>query len=1437
MSQTTKVLNNVTKNIIPKIQRDISTIITNNTATKNIVANISGFKDTLNQHIATNDNLFSLDNVNSLSNIYVKCMNKLNFTLNCIQKYSNDIKIAGQYASVLRPIYEKKYTDNDISNDGYVYIQRIIPTTDPKSTSMRKTIYFFEADASQENRSTYTNVNLEKLSQTATTELCINSFNGLRVDNASQELFHFVHSYNWALGIKVSFLAIIPDLLDNADGKKWIAIGSGLNITPKFTDYGTVSQLPPAYFEYLFRIQLNFFKFSLPTYDPYSEGTIYQLGQNFDTLKVVKSIEYDYWNDKLIKNCYINGSNINMPLIIKQINEGIITEYTGVSIGQNILIDYIVGNDFYTGVIKIFLDINGYGLCFQILPINKSELFKTSVAIIGDTEIQGNLNVVNYSNEPVVYTDNTRKITCFNDKVGINQSPFEVQGLLDIDNLTQQTVLDMMAEFEQTSIKSYNITQILLNKFPSSSSSITKQDIDTLFIAGNDLYSYTAQCSIISSPIKPIITIDPPDLNTLYNVLPTTLLSPRTFKRIQQNIKEINQMMPEYSNMTSTERDNFVFSFFELMPNASQRWFLMSIRGFIRNNRVIAVLTQLEVTNIMIDKSYSTYLFNITDYISRLYRSINFKHILLKNPSVYTDGQLDVTNKYEPYIQNNDYFSNNFDLLPESYMYVFNKTTNNYVYHGLNHSWINNDPYNCWLESKNAGESVTSIKQQIKTIYNDTFNYVNPSIYIWDSKKTFAFTMLSKINGVDCVIGCGFNISSLLNRSMVVKGDNKISGNFEVDDWNNNVIFKVDNVEKTITNSYKVGIGLDNPKSMLDIKDTTVQDVINETNVRIEQITTMNVMIPKFKNIVTSDGIGSSNAGEIMTTTTVSGKLYVNTIKHHLALHKINLTTLQAKDITVIYHPLYTHWNGKTYDAILGSDQLNYDLIQNAIIHLQTILDNEMIYNDNTFAKIFKHNTYGYKNVLYKYFNYNNSIYMFMCATTILNYNLNYGINIGINTLMETRQCIGKMACEIYRRSKNIEPLTNKIQGLSSLKTLMQKNIQIPKQIYKLKFKFNDSLFNSDNISLWNPYNPLYPETDLFNNIDWATINNTTPNTIDKMDIDTKQKTINLVNAITTNYINSELQIGSIVTNVYDDNNFDYITAAVCYNLTSVFMELIVVEFCIQNAISPSLNVTGDTKITGDLMIVNNNTGQNFVSIDPDQSFFGINTDERNISYRDIEYKTTTSNLYNAKYQVHVQGRNYPIMVSERIQENKADIYTALYNGFGITPIRDASTSQLASMNTQYFGTNTAFTVKRKSDLFSFKEISVISDEAYRQNAAKNPTDKVTEIRYGTDISFELCDNTNRTVELLNVQATIDSITTDGILKGGFSVQVNDITPTINNFENTRRNLLYVDNEGTLSIKKINLNGVVLENRFGKLFWGGNQVAMVNDNLNGAPPS
>jgi hypothetical protein len=245
-------------------------------------------------------------------------------------------------------------------------------------------------------------------------------------------------------------------------------------------------------------------------------------------------------------------------------------------------------------------------------------------------------------------------------------------------------------------------------------------------------------------------------------------------------------------------------------------------------------------------------------------------------------------------------------------------------------------------------------------------------------------------------------------------------------------------------------------------------------------------------------------------------------------------------------------------------------------------------------------------------------------------------------------------------------------------------------------------------------------------------------------------------------------------------------------------------EFCLQDVLKPALSVVGDAKVMGDIMI--SNASENFVSIDPVQKFVGINTDDRIINYPDRIYTTTTNadGKYDANHTVHVMGNTYPVMVSERIQE---------------------ISKHENDLKPQYFGTCSGFTVKRTSELYDFEEIV-----NYAQTQNKNEVlDHVTKIKYGPDISFEVCDKTNRTVELGNVQMTVDQTETKNnitYLKGGFGVQVIDPPAQLDKLS-TNRNIMYVDNAGTLFINKINLGGHILSvDGNGKLKWGDKYVSL-----------
>ena len=76
---------------------------------------------------------------------------------------------------------------------------------------------------------------------------------------------------------------------------------------------------------------------------------------------------------------------------------------------------------------------------------------------------------------------------------------------------------------------------------------------------------------------------------------------------------------------------------------------------------------------------------------------------------------------------------------------------------------------------------------------------------------------------------------------------------------------------------------------------------------------------------------------------------------------------------------------------------------------------------------------------------------------------------------------------------------------------------------------------------------------------------------------------------------------------------------------------------------------------------------------------------------------------------------------------------------------------------------------------------------------------------------------------------TVDTVDPNGNLKGGFGVQVID-PPTKLDALSTNRNIMYVDNGGTLFINKINLGGNILSvDDKGNLMWGGEYVSLSRD--------
>ena len=276
----------------------------------------------------------------------------------------------------------------------------------------------------------------------------------------------------------------------------------------------------------------------------------------------------------------------------------------------------------------------------------------------------------------------------------------------------------------------------------------------------------------------------------------------------------------------------------------------------------------------------------------------------------------------------------------------------------------------------------------------------------------------------------------------------------------------------------------------------------------------------------------------------------------------------------------------------------------------------------------------------------------------------------------------------------------------------------------------------------------------------------------------------------------------------YEDLYSDFVTGIKCTDISGSVFTLLCAELRIQDIIKPSLSVEGDAKITGDLIIANKSTGTNYVTVDPDNYFMGIGTDERFINYQDRVYDTT-SNMYTGRHNVHISHDTYPVMVVERI--------------------RELPESELSG-NLVSFGSYSTLTAKRRSHLYKFDKLitnAAVYNAAYNAKFLEdNQSDVVSHIKYGPDISFEVCDKTDRTVELGQIGMGIDSMDDTGNLRGCFTVNVYDPDQSDpNKSKNVQRSIMYVDNTSTLYVKQINLNGGVLTtNTNGDLLWNGKKL-------------
>ena len=124
------------------IRQHASAITAQRTALMNQAATLAIYEPTinnLNTNVGASGDLSSVEQATALADKYIYCINKLNFTSSCISQNNESITSRNRYAAVLRPIFERQYTDTTVASDGYVVVADAIATS-----AVQSMIYFFE---------------------------------------------------------------------------------------------------------------------------------------------------------------------------------------------------------------------------------------------------------------------------------------------------------------------------------------------------------------------------------------------------------------------------------------------------------------------------------------------------------------------------------------------------------------------------------------------------------------------------------------------------------------------------------------------------------------------------------------------------------------------------------------------------------------------------------------------------------------------------------------------------------------------------------------------------------------------------------------------------------------------------------------------------------------------------------------------------------------------------------------------------------------------------------------------------------------------------------------------------------------------------------------------------------------------------------------------
>lgn len=1321
--------------------------------------------------------------VNSINGLKTAIYNNY-YLFSLVSKYKNDIITSGRYDTVLQPIIEKSY----LENENYFWLVNA-PLNNQEIVNTK---YYF----SWKKNSSWSNLLINNIPDEKAKKLMIEGINNnipiltnLLKNKTINNTYYKIDICKWLDGLNLYVATYIPDLLNE---NKWIEIGSGIDLISYFPKsiQNNFSLIPQEYFTFIQYVKDTILYLNKTNWKIEDINNIWQLTSiaAFPSAKCLLSNLYTSWTGKLISECFIPESNFNYPSIMYNTFIDLNNSYPTLTSGQFVVSTNIIENLYYISLIQI-TQYNGIK-SFKEKRILINTFFKDCITSNGDILINGNLDVRTHNNFPIIQTDNVTKITTFHDKVGINQDPYEVKALLDIDNISVDKFISTMDIFKNNQINSFKVLEII-------KSSIPQQQIPLGF---NNIVIFKAPIKNSISEDEIICTNRPQSGLLSKN---NSKLSIDSFDKINVLINEVNKMKPEIDNYYLIHGENLIFTFTEMLIDEYN--YLCNIRGYIYGNEIYFITCFLNVENIISDNSYKKNFKNIISKISSANRFVNYSVLVFNIPDVNNklfplDGkQPDSLSGFTSYINNSDYFRNRFGIpslyalcgvMPDDITntltipYDVNTNYGEYNFIELNTAWNGKKSTDLFITSTDnkVNKAYYLIMNQIFVNYNFYKNNNFGVYYNWINGMKYSICYLFEINNKTYLILSGIDLVNEIDNSILTKGDTVLVGDLTVRDNNNNPIFSVSNINNSITSAYNIGIGLATPTTTLDVNDTPINEILNVINQLGIYNYTINSNISKLKNATSNSEFPNIIENDFINPYT--SEKYNQTLDSYFGSELIP-ENYKSSDAKIIYKWLYKNWNGYKLSEI--NDPINRNAINSAIKAWDNVLSNNIIYEKSGIYTIYNW-TFGIKIAFDRMFNYDNNLYIVGAGVNLQVKNIRYNTNANIPKLFGCIHTFQTLLQTIVAQIDGINleqpqysiPLQNLFNNILSLDKPVINKYKIYSDINANKFI--DSIINYGYGYDYRNRNTQNSLAELFSqNISYS------ENVVLKdiyLNRNEYTKIVNLITNIFKIYgVKNEntclFNIGDYGIVWFDDESEYHISLFYCtdINTTDKTFDIISVEFNLSKIIVPTLKIKGDNITYGEISANSNSGEHNFFTADPNNKFLGINTDDRKLFY-DYTFNDDKK-TYIKTHHVYIKNDTYPNLLCERIWETKTNDDPIYVN---------------------QFSTFSSSTMKRRSDLYTFKEIYESSVEAQQ--------------KYGTDIAFEFSEKTGNSQEIGNIGMTMDKYDeTNNIISGGFQViaKVINMNSDINNLEN--KTLLYVNNDSELSCNSVKTDNVKFERK------------------------